>query len=332
MSEINEEILGFKLYSNKEHKYLKANDTLLYDDIINFKMVNSLGVKLGKYSIEYIPLISEINYEELNTNFDSVEYYSNDNDDFSSFYQPETFKLKKSNILFSVNHCYKTCEKCSYHGDENKHKCELCSSNFSYYVIEDILNNFINCFQKCPENYTSDESNNFLCIKRKEEEIIDSNSQNINSSDKNCSESFPYEITENQTCVNECHAKDFFNKICRISYQSIKAKERILENIRKEITNHSMDSLLINVTNENKLDLFIKEEDELYQITSSYNQNNKEYNISTIKLGLCEDILKYQYNITQNNTLIILKIEYYIEGLYIPIIEYEVYHPKTKEK
>ena len=42
--------------------------------------------------------------------------------------------------------------------------------------------------------------------------------------------------------------------------------------------------------------------------------------------------IKKKYNIDKNLTLIILKIDYYIEGLLIPIIFYEVYHPINKSK
>ena len=39
-----------------------------------------------------------------------------------------------------------------------------------------------------------------------------------------------------------------------------------------------------------------------------------------------------KYNINENETLLILKIDYFEEGLLIPIIEYEVYNSNTKEK
>ena len=39
-----------------------------------------------------------------------------------------------------------------------------------------------------------------------------------------------------------------------------------------------------------------------------------------------------KYNINENETLLILKIDYFEEGLLTPIIEYEVYNSKTKEK
>ena len=46
----------------------------------------------------------------------------------------------------------------------------------------------------------------------------------------------------------------------------------------------------------------------------------------------CENILKKRYNIPQNEELIIFKTDKYIEGLLIPLIEYEIFNSKTKEK
>ena len=94
-----------------------------------------------------------------------------------------------------------------------------------------------------------------------------------------------------------------------------------------------MDKLLSEVINENK-DLILKEYNILYQITSSFNQNNNNdyQNISSIYLGELEYILKEKYNISQNDSLIIFKVENNIEGLLIPLIEYEIFNPKTKEK
>ncbi len=71
----------------------------------------------------------------------------------------------------------------------------------------------------------------------------------------------------------------------------------------------------------------------LYQITSSFNQKNKSYhNISSIDLSECENYLKGKYDILENETLIIFKTEKYLDEILIPIIEFEVFNPKTKEK
>ena len=95
-----------------------------------------------------------------------------------------------------------------------------------------------------------------------------------------------------------------------------------------------MDSLLSIVIKE-KTDFIINYKNSIFQITSTYNQIIKEYeykNISTIKLEGCENILKEKYNINRNESLLIFKFEYYIEGLFIPIITYEIFNPITKEK
>ena len=290
--------VGFNLYSKNQQNYIKANEIIFINDTIILKKSSSIEVKLGKYIIEYKPIISEPDFDDFANNFDLIEYYPN-NLDYNSIYEPIFFSGKKAYISFILNECYETCKKCSYFGHGLNHQCDECSSNYPYYTL---INNTFNCFDSCPENFISDEKIKFLC-KRNETNI--------------------YEY---------CHAIDFFNGICRINYENIKNKEKIIENIINEIEDGSMNILLINVTNENKIDYIIKEKSELYQITSSFNQNNKQYNISTINLGPCEDILKYKYEINQNDTLIIFKIEYYIEGLYIPIIEYEIFHPITKEK
>ena len=94
-----------------------------------------------------------------------------------------------------------------------------------------------------------------------------------------------------------------------------------------------MDLLILNLTNGDKKDLLKKEEDILYQLTTSGNQNNNEYkNISSIILGECEKILKKEYNINENENLLIFKIDYYKANSLIPIIGYEIFHPITKEQ
>ena len=45
----------------------------------------------------------------------------------------------------------------------------------------------------------------------------------------------------------------------------------------------------------------------------------------------CEEILKKEYEIDKDKSLIIFKIDYYMEGLSIPVIGYEVYDPDTKK-
>ena len=325
LSELNGEILGFNLYSKSLQKNININDIILINDSYIFIIDTYYGAKLGNYLFEFIPIISEPNFDDINSNFNLVEYYPKNNMnniDFRTIYKPKLFMGKKSFLSFSISKCYKTCEKCLYRGDKSIHYCEKCSSKYPYYILTNYkLNTSINCYESCPENYISENNNKYSCIKK-----IISTKEKVE-----CFEDSPYEIIENGTCVKDCSAINFFMEICKINYDNIEAKEKLINNIKNEIKSGALNSFLINITN-NHIDLLINDDNKnIYQITSTFNQNYKDYNISTVNLGECENILKKQYNININDSLILFKIDYYVEGLNIPIIEYEVFHPDTKE-
>ena len=133
--------------------------------------------------------------------------------------------------------------------------------------------------------------------------------------------------------INNCTSEMFFKKIC--GTKNISEQDYLINNIKKDIETHEIDELLSNVTKSNgkNNDIIVKERGTTYQITSSNNQNNENYeDLSTIKLGVCEDKLKDKYHINKNQSLIIFKIEHNIPGILIPIISYEIYDPLNKTK
>ena len=338
VSEINETILGFNIYSKNNQKKIESNEIILINDSISFKKIIPQGIKLGKYSFEIIPIISEPNFVEFSSIFDDIEYYPSNNIDLNLYYNPKFFSGKKANFSFFVKKCYQTCKKCSYFGNEINHQCEECLSEYPYsYKLNGEISG-INCFKNKPEIFEENNTNssNINSIvnddnyfKTETEEITEF--KNIKEKVE-CSEDFPYKIIEEDTCVQNCSAENFFMKICELDYNSIKAKEDIINNIINDIKNGSLNSLLINVTNEYKIDLLVDNNKDIYLITSSFNQKYKDYNISTVNLGLCENILKEQYKINDNDSLIIFIFENYIDGFSIPIIEYEIFDPNTKEE
>ena len=90
----------------------------------------------------------------------------------------------------------------------------------------------------------------------------------------------------------------------------------MINTIKNDLINGDLNSLIISNIFELNRDLMVKDRNMIYQLTSSYNQNNNEYNNdSTIKLGECENILRKYYNLTENDSLIIFKIEKYEENL-----------------
>ena len=107
ISTLDESTLGFYLYSNKTKNKIKQNEIISKDEIINFKLISEIGVKLDKYIIEYEVIIKEPEFEYFISYPYQVEYFpSNNSIDnevlFKSFFIPETFSVKKSYITFSV--------------------------------------------------------------------------------------------------------------------------------------------------------------------------------------------------------------------------------------
>ena len=304
---------------------------------------------------DYYPKIDEnLNNDLFVKCYNEVEGYYLDNN--KKYYYP----------------CYTTCEQCSEEGNKDNHNCNQCIQNyyfidelnkekncyekcqFYYYFNSDneyactqtsecpteqsklIIakkkcidkcsndNTYINeynneCYKECPDNTILE--NNICKDKDKiSDKTIINEDSDINS------------VTKSSENIDNWSAENFFLGLYIPEGQNILSKDDIIKNIREDIINHNLDNLISNVITE-KEDIYIKDKKVLYQITTSDNQNNNTYtNISSIKLGECEKILKDKYKIDDNETLIILKIDYYLEGLLIPIIGYEVYEPKNKSK
>ena len=90
--------------------------------------------------------------------------------------------------------------------------------------------------------------------------------------------------------------------------QNWKNEDNFLESLQKVFYNGKIDYLLSNVIEGE--DLIVKTEKGIYIFTTTDNQkNNKNNNYSIIDLGECENILKNHYNISNNESLLIFKIE-----------------------
>ena len=193
---------------------------------------------------------------------------------------------------------------------------KICISDCSYddthkFEYENI------CYETCPIN-THISSDNHSCEIDQITNEIDNLSNDINF------------ISNINLLVPNWDINKFFNGSYSLNYSNITIKDKLIEKIEDDIKEGN-----INLTNlilgDN--DLIFKENDTIYQITSSDNQNNNEYeDISTIQLGECEKILKNKYNIDKDLPLIIFKVDYYLPGILIPVIGYDIFHPKNKTK
>ena len=167
----------------------------------------------------------------------------------------------------------------------------------------------------------------------------------------NCTDNFAFEY--NNICYSSCPngTYNINNNICiennNITYNNcidyfyniIKKNKNsnnynnIIMNIQNELNNNILYKCIENIIIKENKDLLIKDNNIIYQLTSVYNQNHNIYNnLSSINFDECENKLRTYYNIGNNTTLLILKIDIFENGLLIPIIEYEAYNSKTKEQ
>ena len=151
-------------------------------------------------------------------------------------------------------------------------------------------------------------------------------------------------MIKSQTCVKNCDFKLMNEHLCEINYISQKDetkeenKGKTEEEIKKQedikkkdtISNSITETLTsgeYNLTNlENGANEVFEVNGAKFTITTTSNQkNNTEPNETSIDLGHCEDLLRKHYNIPNNDNIFMKKIDVKIDGMKIPVIEYEVY-------
>ena len=217
---------------------------------------------------------------------------------------------KLTSLLSKNNNCTHFCYLDPNHKIIEKTKeCIDSCTNSNDYKYE--YNN--SCYNACPNNTKAYSNNKFLCYKE-------------------CSQNSKY-INTNNDCVEECTSNDFFTGKCKLKNNNSDDKDDLINQISKDITGKSLEKLITNVLEGDKKDLIVEDDNMVYQITSTCNQNNNaNSNISKILLGECENTLRSAYNISSNLSLLIFKIDYYQQYYSNPIIGYEIYHPISKIK
>ena len=285
--------------------------------------------------------------------------------DDSSFYSDE-----ESNSIWSTEknyECYETCKECTNdEGNSTNHNCISCSYNYSYYFN---IGGSINCYNSCSFYfYFNSNDNNTYCTGDLScpddfNKLIPNKSQCTDNCTKDsnysyefnhtcyqecpnntnaindficklvCTKDYPYEIVRTQICVENCTILQRESGMCIINYkledennQEVEDKE--VENIKEELTSGFNTSNIDEGKN-----IIIKQKDSTVTISTTKNQKNSNLtNITTINLGECETKIKKEYNISENESLYILKIDVNQKGLKIPKIAYEVYYPLYGDK
>ena len=267
---------------------------------------------------------------------------------------PENFFLDNDNIY---KKCFPLCKKCAQLGNELENKCEKCINDYTF--INDPSLNSENCYNKCNYYYYLDESSKYTCTQFNEcplkynklvlqkNKCIDSC---INDNDykydynnicyEECPENTKTYIDEKK-CLDSCELNQFeYDNKCYNNCDLISdGKKIICEYITKFPKNNSLyylDGLIKSIQDglksgidttliDNGKDYISSFGKMIYTITTTKNQIKQlNDNITTIDLGKCEYKLKKIYNIPINDSLYLLKIDFFVEN--ILKVEYEVYY------
>ena len=304
------------------------------------------------------------NYYPVNNNESNTQEY------IYCYPRPEGYFFDENELIFEK--CYHSCEQCISKGDNISHNCLECKSNFSYnistndylncyenysypknfeestyfYTIDSILkeecndvyNKFIPEKEKCVKNCTDDDIYQYEFRKICYEKCPKNSEPNKNIwyyCEIICNETNPFELIEEQKCVDFCSINDIKLNFCIKKYitetteSDTKIQDKILESIESDFMSGNFDRTNIDKGN----DEVISEEKMTITLTTTKNQKeNKNKNITIIELGNCEQLLRNAYKLSEEDILYIKKIDVIQEGMKIPKIEFDVYYEKNGTK
>ena len=195
-------------------------------------------------------------------------------------------------------------------GDNNTHYCLECKSDYS---IGNVLNKYKNCYHKCKYYYFFDNNNNYFCTNY-----------------LSCPHEYPKLIEDKSECI-KYNIKDELNNSLIYDKNGTEESKReqeiqyynfLLKNIEKGFTSEFYDTSTL----DNGKDEIIGTKEITITLTTIENQKKNESNYTTkIILGECETLLNKYYNISDNGTLYMKKIDAFQNGMKIPKVEYDIY-------
>ena len=206
------------------------------------------------------------------------------------------------------SNCYKNCTYYYYFNNEHNYHCTFNSS--------------------CPKEYSKLIEDKMECVIN--DDIINYKSTIIINEEKYLSSEL---TTQKQNDSKNMDIKNMIDNLIINNYgnkseekNETKLYDKILDAIENAFTSENYDTTYI----DSGEDEIIQQDKVKITLTSTQNLKNNinknNYNMTIIDLEECETILRTFYNISDNETLYMKKIDVIQEGMKIPKIEYDVYY------
>ena len=324
VQEINLVSIPEQIFFYKENVLLSDNQTLNMN--YKFKQNKDLLKTNEYYSLVYQFIMQEPNYETFNGLSDAIidcskTGTSSSFTDQDGFYNQNIFYGRANTLQFKLCHNY--CGTCKEIGkDINDQKCESCLPDYQYDYPEISLPNCV------PEGYYKDLEKGIIPFSEGNPKFftnITSNKTIYFDNSLDCPDEYPFLMTNNE-CKDSCLYEDLLNQLCSIQ----KSNDLIYEELKELIQSYPT----------NGESLVVEGEDEyVFQVTTTVNELGSldgvyinGHNLSMIDLAEChKKIIENYDDIDEDTPLIFLKFEKSTSTASEKNIQYEVYHPYSKE-
>ena len=350
-------------FYNENNNIRLDNDGILEKNYI----LQSNGIFSGNNSyLEYQIIITEPDYDIFNNKSSEIFNCSSIGITFVdeiNYYNKSIFYGRTNTLFFSNHSCHDYCLTCEELGSsDNDQKCISCKEEYSYFYPGDFTSNCV------PENYFYDNENQQLieCTDLNSYFYLDENNKKICFKNiRGCPGEYPNLNLEKKECAKN-NSSEYSEKVIseNIYSDNIYSEEIYFENIYSEfssITNYTstdysngnytlffkenedaynyMLDILYNFEPEKDNSIYLKTESnmsfELTTISEEKNQLNgisTRDNLSIIDFGICENILRDHFNISENISLIFLKSENLNTIPSKKNVQYEIYESINKTK
>ena len=220
-----------------------------------------------------------------------------------------------------IQNCYENCQTCSEYSDDiNSQKCLTCKPDF-------IIDNNNNCIfspatipismPKIILNTTITNIQTTIPKQITKTTIITKIPTSIPT------HSYKNESIIENTSISEdkiCSIEEIINDTCREGKMNLSDINNI-KNYLKNKMNEGIDESMRTLKTDNVIIQFG---------TLDEQKDSSDKDVSNIDLGECENKLKTEYNISDNISLIVYKVDIKNSDLSATYVQYEIYHPITK--
>ena len=299
-------------------KNLIINNGIKYTSLIDNNLINPvicIDDKPSLYKIIALYKCQNLNYSSWGEYMEQIEYDEN--------------IFIEGCLLSKVSQkCYQICSNYFYFDEDNRKY--LCTENLECPALYDKL---IDGKNECIKSCSSTKVNIYELRKGLDKKCLINCPMNYrlvtqipNFCIQECSKENPFLLFEAYDCTSNCTIKQRQNKVCiRDFISKVEDNEEILDSIIKQTKNELLNNFNESVVNgEPILDGGMN-----ITITKTKKENISE---DDINLGDCEDRLKKNYGILEEESLYILRANVEQLGLRVPSLQYEILYPLNGSK